>query len=154
MDPKWLLTVKIFYKGLNKMRIQMLPQTTNFNGKLVLINPSDFYSGSDEVASYLNEVMSEKSNKVIDMVALKPYDVFISKSRQVEGFYEVNANVRAENLPNTQAKPTFIFFNKPERIIDAIKEAMHKYEITPNYSIDTKPDNFFKILFKLIFKKG
>lgn len=104
----------------------------------------------DDIQKELEPLLGNLSDELKKMIAAKPYDLFIEKSRNMKGFYEINANVNYENVIGTditkKGRPSVIYRERPERIISAADEAMESFEKTPDYKKLVKRENIFKYL--------
>ncbi len=141
------------------METQSINSQPSFSGKLLFIEKQ--VKGnivSHEIQKYIPNLNDSDRAEAMRLIADKPYDIFIRKSDDVDGFYEVNANAKIENVlqkkQNHIASPVLLNGNNPDRLFSSVAEAMKKYEKIPQYKNDTKPEGFLTSVFNMLFKKG
>ena len=142
------------------MEIQSINSQQNFQGNLRFI---DYQKTGNTISTNIKKYIPNLADKDLQVTVAeiyrKPYDVFISKSKDLNGFYEVIANVKPENvlhkgIHHHTITPVLLNENNPDRLFNTVAEAMKKYEKSPDYKKDITPDNIFVMLYKFIFRKG
>lgn len=141
------------------MQIQPISNSQNFNGRFLFLKPNMLEPIlSEDIERYMPTVRGKDLAEVQKTISSYPFDLYISKSEDLEGFWELNAsaNLKKFLIRRTQGKvrPALLKENKIDRLISTANEAIYKYEKSPEYYEDIKSENLLKLLFKKIFKKG
>lgn len=106
------------------MLIQPVDSQPNFNGKLVVDKGVFPVNKSAELYS-----MSAKFKEIASLVANKPYDVFISRSKENSEFFDVAANKTLQEAQNIKEYSVKVRSNTMlTSVVDAAKDAMDMYE--------------------------
>ena len=106
------------------MHIQPITNQPKFNGKVV------FEKGTTtNFVQDMRNPLWQKIKEIATIVESKPYDIFISKSKQTPDFYEVSANKTLEEAQKIKEYTVKVKSNAiVESIVDASKEAIDMYE--------------------------
>ena len=92
--------------------------------------------------------------KIIDK---RPYDLYISESKDISGYYAVDANVDFANIIGNdiakQGKTSVVYFERLERFISASREACESFEQAKDYKELIKRKSLIKMFLKNLFKK-
>ena len=106
------------------MLIQPVDSQPNFNGKLVVDKGVFPVNKSAELYS-----MSAKFKEIASLVANKPYDVFISRSKENSEFFNIAANKTFAKAQEIKEYSVKIHSNTMlTSVVDAAKDAMEMYE--------------------------
>ena len=110
---------------------------------------------SEEISKYIPNFPIETNNELRKVLTPKPYDMFISESKDLKDFYSVTANVDIANILGTdttkQANPVIVNKNNPERFLEAAYQAVRNFEKLPNYKELVNPHvGFWKFISNLI----
>ena len=140
------------------MRIDNV-STQNFKGRFLFLKPDKLAPTiSEDIEKYLPNLRGKDLADVQKAISSCPYDLYISKSDDLENFLELNAGAKLQNLlerkKQGKIRPVLLMENKTDRLYSAANEAMYKYERSAEYYEDTKSENLLKLLYKKIFKKG
>ena len=139
------------------MQIQPISNNQNFTGRFLFLKIAKENIVSSDVENHLSFLNKEDLDIVRKKISSKPYDLYISKSDDLEGFYELNANAKLENILYKRSirelDPVILNERKSENLYSASNQAMRKYEQSDNYLNDTKVENPLKLMFRKIFKK-
>lgn len=144
------------YDGVNYMRTENISYNPQFTGTLKYINLHAQKNGEN-----LQQILEPRLGKLADelrtMISDKPYDLFIERSQNMRGFYEINANVNYENIVNDnmakKGRPSVIYEERLERVIPAADEAMKSFENTPDYKKMTRGKGIFRAIWQTIVAK-
>lgn len=106
--------------------MQILPITNqpNYKGKLVLDK------GTAAISDYMTpQQMGAKFKEIAEVVANKPYDVFISQNKDNPSFYDIAANKTLTDAKKISEYTVKVKSNTlAESVVDAAHEAMEMYE--------------------------
>ncbi len=119
------------------------------------------FTGTVKYIKNTQELLEPKLGQLADelkaLIADRPYDLYIERSQNMKGFYEINANVSYENVMNgdfaKKGRPSVVYGERLERIISAANEAMKSFERAPEYKKLIKGDGIFKELWQAIIGK-
>jgi len=141
------------------MRIQPISNNQNFTGKFFFLKPDKAGNIlSEDIAKYIPSLGNDDLALIQKNISKRPYDLYISKSDELDGFFEINASAKLEDFLSKKrrglSEPELLNENKIDRIHLASYEAMQKYENSDGYLNDIKIENPLKFLFRKIFKKG
>ena len=140
------------------MRIQEIHDRQTFTAGRVVFLEKSLGSTADKLEEYLPKQLGEYYEYLLAMMKNRPYDLFISKSNDVNGFYEVNANVNVENILASnllnKVRPSLVNEKNVERFPEAASEVIRRFESLANYNELIKfKSNIFKMIIGL-FKKS
>lgn len=140
------------------MQVQRISNSQNFNGRFLFLKSDKVgYSVSEDIEKYISSLRGKCLADVQKEISFRPFDLYISKSDDLEGFFEINASANLEKFlaRKTQGKtrPVLLMENKTSRLASAANEAIYKYEKSPEYYEDKKSEGLLKFLFNNLFKK-
>lgn len=141
------------------MQVQSISNSQNFNGRFLFYSPSKAGAIiSEDILKYIPHLRGKDLACVQKKISSCPFDLYISKSQDLDGFWELNASAKLENLLKRKeqgiVRPALVREDKVDRVPAMAGEAIYKYEKSPEYYEDIKSENLLKLLFKKIFKKG
>ena len=132
------------------MKVQQVSDQ-NFNGSLKWVNAT---GDVQDLTQALVPKIKSYYLEMKDLVADKPYDLFVSKPNEIDGFYKLDANVNYENILNgdktVKGKSVIVNENYPERLPVGARDAMLSFERASAYSELNKPEGFFQMLWRYI----
>ena len=136
------------------MKVQGISNSQNFNGHIVFIDYVNTSGKVEKLSETIAPIIKRDYSKIYDMISPKPYDLFISKPKNLSEFYQVDANTKFENVlsndKSIKGKPSMVYENRKDRFPIAAAEAMNSFENAAAYGELTKPDGFFKTLWNFI----
>ena len=129
----------------------------NFNGRVNFVPNANISGKIEELNETLSPQLGDMLTQMELLISKKPYDLFISRPKNLSEFYQVDANVKFENVLSEnealKGKSSMVYENRLERFPDAAVEAMSSFEKAPAYAELTKPEGFFKMLWNFIRSK-
>lgn len=135
------------------MKIQTV-SNQNFNGSVRFVDYTCVTGKVEKLSEKIAPIIRKKYPQMEEMIANKPYDLFISRPKGLSEFFQVDANVKYENIIGTDEKlkgrSSMVYEIRLDRFPDAAREAMWSFENIPAYKELTKPDGFFKTLWNMI----
>ena len=126
----------------------------NFNGRIVFIDNVNVVGKIEKLSETIAPIINRDYSKIDDMIADKPYDLFISRPKNLQEFYQVDANTKFENVlsedKSIKGKSSMVYENRKDRFPTAAIEAMHSFERASAYEELTKPKSFIETLWNFI----
>lgn len=126
-------------------------------GHIKFINSRTVNGISDDLQKTLEPQMKNLLPELENMIFEKPYDLFISRARNMRGFYAVDANTDFANVISAdeakKGSPSLVYAGRLERFISAADEAMRSFEKARDYNELTKTRGFFEIIWNKLFRK-
>ena len=127
------------------MDITITPKQQTFTaGELKFIRSKKVDGTIDDLREILVPQMGESVETLRKMISKKPYDLYISRTRNMRDFYSVDANVDFANVIGAdeakRGRPSLVYAGRLERFVSAADEAMKSFEKLPDYAKLTKPD--------------
>ena len=136
------------------MKVQNISNQQNFNGHLRFIDYTNLAGKVEKLSETIAPIINKNYPEIEEAIAKKPYDLFISRPKNISEFYQVDANVKYENvLGEDKAKKgisSMVYESRLGRFPTAAHEAMKSFEEASEYKDLTKPDGFFKSLWNTI----
>lgn len=133
--------------------------TQNFNGRFLFLKTGKLGNEiTEDIQKYAPFLHGKDIASVQKEISSRPYDLYISKSDDLEGFLEINASAKLKNLllrkEQGNIRPVLVMEDKSDRIPAAASEAIYKYDKSSEYYEDAKTENPLKLLFNKLFKKS
>lgn len=126
----------------------------NFNGRICFIDHTNLAGKVEKLGETIAPIIKKNFPEMEEMIAKKPYDLFISRPDNLSEFYQVDANVRYENiLSDNKAKKgisSMVYESRLDRFPVAAAEAMRSFERASAYEELIKPEGLFKGLWNMI----
>lgn len=135
------------------MKVQQV-SGQNFNGRLCFMDYTGITGKVEKLSETIAPIISKNYPEIEETISKKPYDLFISRPKNLSEFFQVDANVKFENAlgeDNTiKGKPSMVYEKRLDRFPSAAAEAMYNFEHAPAYEKLTKPEGFFQVLWRFI----
>lgn len=129
----------------------------NFNGCINFMPHTNVSGRVEELGKTLPPLLGDMLLEMETAISKKPYDLFVSRPKDLSEFYQVDANVKFENVlsedKTIKGKPSMVYESRLERFPSAAYEAMASFENAPAYSKLTEPEGFFEIFWGFIKSK-
>lgn len=126
----------------------------NFNGRVVFINHVNIAGKTENLRKTLTSNLYDSIKEMEILIQDKPYDLFISRSKGLTEFYQVDANTKFENVlsedKSLRGRSSMVYEHRLDRFPTAAAEAMRSFEQVAGYKELTKPESFFKTVLNLI----
>ena len=126
----------------------------NFNGRLCFVDHANIVGKVEKLSETLAPIIEKNYPEIEEAIAKKPYDLFISRPKNLSEFYQVDANVKYENVLNEdkakKGMSSMVYESRLDRFPVAAAEAMKSFENASQYKELTKPTGFFKSLWNFI----
>ena len=129
----------------------------NFTGKVRFISTKSINGEIENLKQILEPQMGNILPQLEDKISSKPYDLFISRARNLRGFYAVNANTDFVNVlgadTSKKGNVSVVYAGNLNNFINAADEVMKSFEKAKDYPMLTKPQSRFKKFLNRLFSK-
>ena len=135
------------------MKVQKV-SNQNFNGRIIFINNKNIAGKTEELSKNLATLLSKNYPEIETWIEKKPYELFVSRPKNISEFYQVDANVKFENVlgedSTVKGISSMVYEGRLDRFPTAAYEAMTSFEKAPAYEELVKPEGFFEGLWRTI----